>query len=241
MNHPRKSVLFAGIAALVLVGVVTPAYAADTAPDLNEVDADLQGMVLVMGGEVYGEGLEPVADVYEYEDAFEEAGYPVSDAQIEATIPGDEILVAPDEPTGFGAGIGVPVKMETPGCSGQDQLRNLQTMTRGGKSGVVARGIAYRMCGNSAWGWRHIAIRHTAEWSKIGQLFGRSWNDFATWAIYGISGSPSNIAYAPINDTYIYTAPVQLWKNGRLITTYNPKVVISNKTWRIITAYPTRP
>lgn len=237
--------MIAGVAAAIAITVTSAvsANAVDDVPDLHLVDEDLRGMVLVMGGEVFDETLEPVADVEEYEQSFEDAGFDVSDAAIRETLPGEGIALAPDMPTemGFGRGISGRVGMEAPGCGGHDQYRKLQTLTRGGKNGVVAKGIALRMCGNSAWGWRHIDIRHAKHWGNIGVLFGRSWDSFAIWAMYGILGSPQSINYKPQRDTFLYTAPIQLWKNGKLVTTYMPKVSVANKTWRIITAYPTTP
>jgi hypothetical protein len=133
--------------------------------------------------------------------------------------------------------------MEAPGCSGHDQHRKLQTMTRVGKNRVVTKGVAYRMCGvpgSAGWGWRHIDTQHKKDWNNVAALFGRGWDDFAAWAIYGIVGSPSAITYQTKNSTYLYTAPIQLWKNGKYVTTYMPKVSIAKNTWRIITAFPSR-
>lgn len=131
--------------------------------------------------------------------------------------------------------------MEAPGCSGHDQYRKLQALNRAGKSSVVAKGIALRLCGTASWGWRHIDIEHRRDWANISEKFGRSWDSFAIWAMNGIVVTPKSINYQPLKDTYLYTAPVQLWKNGKLMTTYMPKVAIANKTWRIITAYPVKP
>lgn len=232
------------IAAVLVGSAVIPAAAEDN-EDLVQVEEDLRGTVLIMGGEVFDEDLEPVADVAEYEEAFEDAGVNIPDVQIDATLPAPGIDVAPRLPgsSGFGLGIGGPLKLEAPGCSGHDQYRKLQTMTRGGKNGVVSRGVAYRMCGvggRPGWGWRHIASEHANDWAKAGANFDGSWSDFAVWAIYGIVGSPSSVTYQPVNNSYLYTAPVQVWKGGRLITTYMPKVSIAKGTWRILTAFPTR-
>lgn len=213
--------------------------------DIREVDAELRGTVLVLGGEIFDADLEPIGTVAEYQEAYEDAGFAISDLQIQATIPPGTIAVAPGAPmgVGFGTGIGGPVKTEAPGCKGHDRNRSLQTLTRAGKSGVVTRGLAHRKCGvagSKGWGWRHVASEHKDQWDTIAKAFGKKWDAFAVWAISGIVGSPSNVTYQSSRDTFLYTAPVQLWRNGKLVTTYNPKVSVANKSWNIITAYPAR-
>jgi hypothetical protein len=122
------------------------------------------------------------------------------------------------------------------GCSGHDVNRSLQAFTGTAKGGAK-RGIGELRCGNSSWGWRHIAEGHKGDRCKIGAPSGKSWDTFAKWCIGQTLGSPSSATYQKSNATYPYQAPVQIWNNGTLQQTYQNRVSVRTSDWVIVTSY----
>jgi hypothetical protein len=206
--------------------------------DLSGIDEDLLGTVYVFGDEVYSSDLEPVATLDEYVEVFEDAGADVVSADVPSA---DAVASVGGNSSGFTVQRAslVRPKFEAPGCSGHDANRSLQAFTRTAKGGAK-RGIGELRCGNSSWGWRHIAEGHKGDYSKIGAPSGKSWGTFAKWCIGQTLGSPSSATYQKSNATYPYQAPVQIWNNGTLQKTYQNRVSVRTSDWVIVTSYISR-
>ncbi|WP_431220404.1 hypothetical protein [Leifsonia xyli] len=244
MNRLIRTVA-AGAVAIALLATGGVAASADDGVDLSAVDPDLQGFVLVAGGEVYDESLEPVATMDEYVEQFEEAGVDIPEEQAEVTETEDRL--APEQTLGLsgavgsrGTAVGGRLKLEAPGCSGQDRNRSLQRFQRAAKGGAP-RGIADLRCGyesgGDGWGWRHIVAGHAGDYNRIASLMGRSWDSYAKWCLGQTLGVPASATYQTQRQTYLYKAPIQVWSNGRLYKTYTNQVAVSRGDFRVITEY----
>lgn len=124
-------------------------------------------------------------------------------------------------------------------CGVQDNNSKLvRTFTKkGGPSG----NSAYLKCGSPGWGYRHIKDRHMDDWDNIAVRMGDNWRSFADFAIEQILIAPESAAYKTGNDTYAFTAPVQIRdSDGNVVSTYRPIVSVANESRNIITAYPRR-
>ncbi|GAB3586577.1 hypothetical protein GCM10027406_36930 [Leifsonia lichenia] len=239
----RWMTVAAGVAVACIVGATLTGFAPTEESGIEEVPTDLQGFVFVANETVYDpETLEEVATMDEYVEAYEDAGIEVDSSNAEATDTSKANLgFAPRLTTTqfVTASVRTPrVKMEAPGCSGQDQNRSLQRYSRGAKGGA-ARGVADLRCGNNSWGWRHVDYQHRTHWANKVAGSGASWNDFARWAMGSALNAPASAPYDSSRRTYAYTAPIQVWVNGKLKTQFNTVVPVTNGDgWRIITAYP---
>ncbi|WP_431246800.1 hypothetical protein [Leifsonia xyli] len=105
MNRLIRTVA-AGAVAIALLATGGVAASADDGVDLSAVDPDLQGFVLVAGGEVYDESLEPVATMDEYVEQFEEAGVDIPEEQAEVTETEDRL--APEQTLGLSGAATAP-------------------------------------------------------------------------------------------------------------------------------------
>lgn len=124
-------------------------------------------------------------------------------------------------------------------CGVQDDNHKLvRTFTKnGGPSGRSA----YLKCGSSGWGYRHIQDRHMGDWNNIAVQIGDNWRSFADFAIEQILIAPESATYKSGNDTYAFTAPVQIRdSDGNVVSTYRPLVSVADESRNIITAYPRR-
>jgi hypothetical protein len=119
-----------------------------------------------------------------------------------------------------------------------DNHKLVRTFTKnGGPSGQSA----YLKCGSSGWGYRHIQDRHMGDWNNIAVQIGDNWRSFADFAIEQILIAPESATYKSGNDTYAFTAPVQIRdSDGNVVSTYRPLVSVANESRNIITAYPRR-
>lgn len=243
----RKSRVLMSATALVAACLVGGSLTGAAAPELGyaslgKVDADLQGLTLVAGGEVYDSDLQPVATMDEYVRQYALAGVAVPKSQADETKTADGL--APIQTLGTaellgekGSSVGNRIKMEASGCVGQDQNRSLQRFNRTAKGGAP-RGIADLRCGTATgWGWRHITSGHSGDYGRIASLMGKSWDSYAKWCLGQTLGVPSSAAYQASNSTYVYHTPIQIWKSGRLYKTYTNHVSVSKGDYRIITEY----
>ncbi|MBB6119009.1 hypothetical protein [Nocardiopsis algeriensis] len=124
-------------------------------------------------------------------------------------------------------------------CGARDDSHKLvRTFTKnGGPSGKSA----YLKCGSQGWGYRHIKDRHMDDWNNIAAQIGDNWRSFADFAIEQILIAPESVSYRAGNDTYAFTAPVQIRDgDGNVVRTYRPVVSVANESRNIITAYPRR-
>jgi hypothetical protein len=232
----RRFTTWTGIALACAIGVSLTGFAPANDP-IDEVPEGLQGFVFVANETVYNSDLTEVASIEEYVDAYKEAGVAIDDEQAHATsIAGTDLGDAPRfaTPAEFeGADL-----TEAPGCSGHDQNRSLQRFSRTAKGGAP-RGIADLRCGGTTWGLRHIDRNHRAHWANKVAGSGRTWDEFARWAMGSVLSAPAAAPYNSSNNTYGYQAPIQVWVNGKLKTQFNTLVSVSNgDNWRIITAFP---
>lgn len=121
------------------------------------------------------------------------------------------------------------------GCGIRDSSdKRVRTFRRG------ATGEAYLYCGSVNYGYRHLVARnHDDEWAAYASLWPVNWRTYADWAIAQVLAAPASVTYRASNQTYAYTAPVEL-RNGQgvLIKVHHPIVVVASASKRIITAYP---
>lgn len=124
-----------------------------------------------------------------------------------------------------------------PGCSASDPAtKRVNTWQRRNPSGV-----AKLECGNSSYGWRHIAAGKAQDWQNIINKYnlGTDWATFAKWNIGNTVGAPASAPYNSANQTYTYQAPLQIRNaQGQVVRTYTVKVPVGSTTERIITAFP---
>jgi hypothetical protein len=94
-------------------------------------------------------------------------------------------------------------------------------------------------CGNAAWGYRHIQIRHQGEWAGLAAIEGKNWRDIADMAIAKSMNSPD--VHRPMgNGKYCYSGQIYLVDKirGTIAKTVQPTVIVRQRDNTIITAYP---
>lgn len=132
---------------------------------------------------------------------------------------------------------GVTAKLAAPGCnSGDPDSKRVTNWQRRNPDGV-----AKLVCGNYSYGWRHIADRHGQDYQNIVTKYqlGRSWDDFAKWAMSTTVGAPQSAPINSSNNTWSYTAPIEIKNNqGQVVRTYSMRVAVSRSDEKIITAFP---
>lgn len=104
-----------------------------------------------------------------------------------------------------------------------------------------ASGVAKLECGNSGYGWRHIAAGKAQDWQNIINKYnlGTDWATFAKWNIGNTVGAPASAPDNSANKTYTYQAPLQIRNaQGQVVRTYTVKVPVGSTTERIITVFP---
>ncbi|GAB3061271.1 hypothetical protein GCM10027079_29730 [Sediminivirga luteola] len=105
--------------------------------------------------------------------------------------------------------------------------------------GGLPSGTSYLRCGNDAWGLRHIDLRHSSDWGTIASRVGGDWESFADWAVGVILSAPESASYNSGNDTYGYTAPIEIRDpSGEVVGNYRPLVSVAAGSGNIITAFP---
>lgn len=125
------------------------------------------------------------------------------------------------------------------GCGVSDD--NHKLVRTFAKSGGPGGASAYLRCGSENWGYRHIKARHIQDWENLAAMAGDNWRSFADWAVEQILKAPGSVDYRESNDTWSFTAPIQIKRaDGSVVATYHPLVSVANDSKNIITAYPRR-
>lgn len=100
-------------------------------------------------------------------------------------------------------------------------------------------GVSRMRCGSSSWGLRHVDLRHSSQWETIAARVGGQWEDFMSWAVRQILYAPESATYRSQNDTWSYTAPLEIRDNqGNVVGRYRPLVSIAAGSGNVITTYP---
>ncbi|MDR5699055.1 hypothetical protein [Agromyces aerolatus] len=83
---------------------------------------------------------------------------------------------------------------------------------------------------------------HSSDWNNIVTKYGLggTWQQFALWAISGAVGQPASAPYDGGNDTYRYSAVVQIknYNSKATARTYTVTVPVGAKNNKVITAFP---
>lgn len=125
-------------------------------------------------------------------------------------------------------------------CSGSDKnTKMVRGFQRAAGNGLPA-GKANLKCGSEKWGYRHIAQRHTSQWSSLAfQVGAPSWQQFADFSMNQALRYPADVTYTSTNDTYTYRTEIQIRDNkGRVLYSFYSYVVVARVTKNVITAYP---
>lgn len=99
------------------------------------------------------------------------------------------------------------------------------------------------LCGNDRFGYRHVKLRHAADWEALGFSVGDNWRGIADFAISQTLAvpQPGYPRYNAKNDTWTYKAPLQIKDSeGQTRVTYWPIISAAARDGRIITAFPSR-
>lgn len=106
---------------------------------------------------------------------------------------------------------------------------------------TAALGKVVLQCGTSGQGYEHIRIRHTADWRDV--LAGRSqrdWDDAMLTAVRSVLESPPTGYPQDAGDGKVcFAAPVRFDDGSRPGAEPNVRVIVSETTDRVITAFPT--
>ncbi|ROS78161.1 hypothetical protein EDF24_0932 [Curtobacterium sp. PhB130] len=107
---------------------------------------------------------------------------------------------------------------------------------------TAALGDVVMQCGNSSQGYEHIRVRHTADWQGVLAGSGsRDWDDAMLTAVQAVLTAPRDGFPKDAGDGKVCYAAALRFDDG---STPSPdgfvKVIVSETTDRVITAYPTR-
>ncbi|MGW6128978.1 hypothetical protein ACWFNE_03010 [Cellulomonas sp. NPDC055163] len=138
----------------------------------------------------------------------------------------------------LGGGGGAEIQATWRACGVADASTKLvRTFSRVAGAGLPA-GSAYLKCGTEGWGYRHIVVRHLADWEYYATLVGGDWRTFCDWATVQTLSSPAHVTYASSNDTYHYKTELQFRdRSDRVVATKYVNVVVARMTKNIITSY----
>lgn len=122
-------------------------------------------------------------------------------------------------------------------CSGQSSQHLVWTYERNGGGPGDA---AYLRCGSDTnWGLRHIEDRHEADWGNRAAVVGAAWDDMADFCIGQTLLAPSSVTYRANNDTWRFSAPIQIRDvSGQVIARFTTAVVVADNSENIITSFP---
>jgi hypothetical protein len=103
---------------------------------------------------------------------------------------------------------------------------------KGGKSNLL--------CGTSKFGYRHILADHRKEWEKVALPTMTNWRDVADFAIATVLIDPDKVTYDPDDQTFCYSRLIYLVnkRTGQTIGTKIPRVGVSERNKRVLTAFP---
>ncbi|MDA4893030.1 hypothetical protein PFZ55_39830 [Streptomyces sp. MS2A] len=91
-------------------------------------------------------------------------------------------------------------------------------------------------CGDSTFGYKHIASKHATQWEPFAYLVNGTWDDFMAWSLGTTLGAPSGIAnHEPGKLCYVTSI---FFSNGsKEFTIYSKAVISQNNRW-VVTAFP---
>lgn len=93
-------------------------------------------------------------------------------------------------------------------------------------------------CGTDNVGYKHIKVRHQSEWNtRATEAGGGAWDDFMNWAVGATLAYPS-ATFIQTGQKACYTTPIQVYHDGRLVKTWQTRVVVSTNNKVVITAIP---
>jgi hypothetical protein len=119
-------------------------------------------------------------------------------------------------------------------------VRTFRRMRVETPNNILKGGSSNLACGNKDWGYRHLKIRHQADWEGHAAKTGDPWRDAADFAIYAVLIDPDRATYARRNDTFCLSRVILLVNNrtGRVVGTRTPHVIVGARTKNIVTAFP---
>ncbi len=137
----------------------------------------------------------------------------------------------------------VTIERTGPDLPGADVLDRCDSDRRA----VVARyetaalGPVELQCGTSGQGYEHIRVRHTADWQDVVRGHGsRDWDDAMLTAVRSVLESPPAGYPQDAGDGKVcYAAAVRFDDGSRPAAEPNVRVIVSETTDRVITAFPT--
>ena len=106
---------------------------------------------------------------------------------------------------------------------------------------TAALGPVVLQCGTSGQGYEHIRVRHTADWEDVlGSRSDRDWDDAMLTAVQSVLEAPPTGYPQDAGDGKVcYAAPVRFDDGSRPDAEPNVRVIVSETTDRVITAFPT--
>ncbi len=137
----------------------------------------------------------------------------------------------------------VTITRSGPDLPGADVLDRCEQDSRA----VVARyetaalGRVVLQCGTSGQGYEHIRVRHTADWQDVVAGRGsRDWDDAMLTAVRSVLEAPPTGYPQDAGDGKVcYAAPVRFDDGSRPDAEPYVRVIVSETTDRVITAFPT--
>ena len=121
-----------------------------------------------------------------------------------------------------------------------DQTKQARNFTRAAGVQVVAGTSALR-CGNSSYGYRHIADRHSRDWYNLALFtqYHNNWREMADLAISSTLAAPVSTSDVGNGKTQYNSWVYVRDTNGRLVKQAYTIVVVSRTNLNVITAYYT--
>jgi hypothetical protein len=160
-----------------------------------------------------------------------------------STEPGTAPSGNPGTASGGAPGSVVVFSVSGPDLPGANVLDACKRDTRQAiaRYDTVALGDVTMQCGNSSQGYDHIRIRHRADWTdELGRNGGRDWDDLMLTAVQGSLLRPGAGFPKDAGDGKVCYAAGLRFSDGTTPPEPFVKVIVSETTDRVITAYPTR-
>lgn len=87
-------------------------------------------------------------------------------------------------------------------------------------------------------GYKHIKFKHQSEWQdRANEIGGGAWDDMMNWVVGTTLEYPS-ATYTQSGLKACYTTTIAVVKNGKIVKTYNPRIIVSVNNKIVITAIP---
>lgn len=101
-------------------------------------------------------------------------------------------------------------------------------------------GVSSLACGSSSWGYRHIMLRHFADWQNKAAVTQDDWRALLDMSTAASLFQPDFVSYRTENDTFCFSTLIVLKDNKthQVVDQFYPHVVVGHKTENIITSYP---